>query len=148
MPLSDRQLLDALSRMPFADSAELTGILGEPHATVHRVLADLLADRIAGRVSHGTAHLTSSQRHFLTARGVREGAGVLGFDTPSEYVRAYPMSREWLTLLIRRMDAVASVYRLVASMSPGVDGLGTRVEFHQTWQNQELSACASNWRCR
>ena len=29
------------------------------------------------------------------------------------------MSREWLTLLIRRMDAVASVYRLASLMSPG-----------------------------
>ena len=41
------------------------------------------------------------------------------------------MSREWLTLLIRRMDAVAAVYRLAASMSPGVDGLRSHVEFHR-----------------
>ena len=41
------------------------------------------------------------------------------------------MSREWLTLLIRRMDAEASVYRLAASMSPGIDGLRSRVEFHR-----------------
>ncbi len=41
------------------------------------------------------------------------------------------MSREWLTLLIRRMDAVASVYRLAASMSPGIDGLRSHVEFHR-----------------
>ncbi len=36
MPLSDRQLLHFLSRMPFVDLTELAGILGEPHATVHR----------------------------------------------------------------------------------------------------------------
>ena len=53
------------------------------------------------------------------------------FDTPSDFVRAYPVSREWLTLLIRRMDAVAAVYRLAASMSPGIDGLRSRVEFHR-----------------
>ena len=131
MAISERQLLDALSRMPFADSAELTGILGEPHATVHRWLSDLLADGVVGRISHGTAHLPSSQRYIITANGVREAAGVLGFDTPSYFVRAYPMSREWLTLLVRRMDAVASIYRLAASMSPGIDGLRSRVEFHR-----------------
>ena len=131
MALSERQLLDALSRMPFADSAELARILGEPHATVHRALADLLADGITGRVSHGTAHLASSQRYHLTANGIRETAGFLGFDTPSDFVRAYPMSREWLTLLVRRMDAVAAVYRLAASLSPGIDGLRSRVEFHR-----------------
>ena len=131
MAISERQLLDALSRTPFIDSAELARILGEAHATVHRALTGLLAEGIVGRVSHGTAHLPSSQRYHLTAKGVGEVAWVLDFDTPSDFVRAYPTSREWLTLLIRRMDAVASVYRLAASMSPGIDELRSRVEFHR-----------------
>ena len=131
MAIPDRHLLDSLSRTPFVDSAELARILGEAHATVHRALADQLAEGIVGRVSHGTAHLPSSQRYHLTAQGVGEAAWALGFATPSDFVRAYPMSREWLTLLIRRMDAVASVYRLAASLSPGIDGLRSRVEFHR-----------------
>ena len=126
-----RQLLDALSRMPFVDSAELARILGEAHATVHRALTDLLAEGIVGRVSHGTAHLPSSQRYYLTGSGIRGAAQVLGFETPSDFVRAYPVSREWLALLIRRMDAVATIYRLAASLSPGVDGLRSHVEFHR-----------------
>ena len=131
MTLSDRQILDFLSRMPFIDSAELALVLGEPHATVHRTLADLLAAGILGRVSHGTAHLPSSQRYYVTANGVREAAQVLGFATPSDFVRAYPVSRERLTLVIRRMDAVAAVYRLAASLSPGIKGLRSHVEFHR-----------------
>ena len=131
MATSERKLLDALGRTPFVDSTVLALILGEPHATVHRTLSNLLAEGIVGRVSHGTAHLPSSQRYHLTTRVVREAAGVLGFDTPSDFVRAYPMSREWLTLLIRRMDAVASAYRLAATMSPGIDGLRTHAEFHR-----------------
>ena len=63
MALSHRHLLHFLSRMPFIDSAELAGVGGEAHSTVHRALTGLLADGIAGRVSHGTAHLPSSQRH-------------------------------------------------------------------------------------
>ena len=131
MAISERQLLDALSRTPLVDSTELALILSEPHTTVHRTLTDLLAEGIVGRVSHGTSHLPSSQRYHLTASGVKKAADFLGFDTPSDFVRAYPMSREWLTLLIRRMDAVASVYRLAASLSPGIDGLRSRVEFHR-----------------
>ena len=46
-------------------------------------------------------------------------------------MRAYPLSREWLTLLIRRMDAVASIYRLASALSPGIDGLRSHVEFHR-----------------
>ena len=96
MAISDRQLLDALSRMPCVESVELALILGEPHSTTHRVLTDLLADGIVGRASHGTVHLPSSRRYYLTAKGIREAAHALDFDTPSDFVRAYPMSREWL----------------------------------------------------
>ena len=126
-----RQLLNALSRMPFIDTMELAGILGKPHATVHRRLTSLLVDGIVGRVSHGTAHLPSSRRYYLTARGIREAVQLLDFDTPSEFVRAYPVSREWLALLIHRMDAVAAIYRLAASLSPGIDGLRSQVEFNR-----------------
>ena len=86
---------------------------------------------MVGRVSHGTTHLPSSQRYYLTANGIRETAGLLGFATPSDFVRAYPVSREWLTLLIRRMDAVAAVYRLAASLSPGIGSRRSQVEFHR-----------------
>ena len=126
-----RQLLAPLSRTPFVDSAELALILGEPDSTVHRALTDMLADGIVERVSHGTAHLPSSQRYYLTSHGIRETAGALGFATPSDFVRAYPASREWLAVLIRRMDAVAAVYRLAALMSPGTRSRRSHVEFHR-----------------
>ena len=80
---------------------------------------------------NGTAHLPSSQRYYLTANGTRHAAELLGFATPSDFVRAYPVSREWLTLLIHRMDAVAANYRSAASMSPGTDGRRSCVEFHR-----------------
>ncbi len=81
MALSELQMLDALSRTPFVDSTELALILGEPHTTVHRVLAGLLAEGIVGRVSHSTAHPPSSQRYHLTASGVKKAGDFLGFDT-------------------------------------------------------------------
>ena len=74
-------------------------------------------------------------RHYgecdIDSERAGKATGVLGFDTPSDFVRAYPMSREWLTLLIRRMDAVAAIYCLPASISPGIDGLRSHVEFHR-----------------
>ena len=117
--------------MPFVESTELALILGEPHATVHRRLSEMLSEGIVARANHGAAHLPSSGRYCLTTQGIHEAADFLNFATPSDFARAYPMSREWLTLLIRRMDAVASVYRLASSLSPGVDGLRSRVEFHR-----------------
>ena len=117
--------------MPFVDSVELALILGEPHATVHRAVTGLLADALVGRVSHGTTHLPSSQRYYLTSHGIRKTAEMLDLVTPSDFVRAYPVSREWQAMLIRRMDAVAAVYRLAASLSSGFDGLRSYVEFRR-----------------
>ena len=131
MAFSRERILDALSRLPFIDAGELALILGEPLATVHRALTGILKGGAAGRVSHGTAQLPSSHRYYLTSRGIGEAADALGYYAPSDFVRAYPVSRQWLALLLRRMDAVASVYRLAATLSPGVDGLGSRVEFQR-----------------
>lgn len=128
MALSERQIFDALSRMPFTDTTELASILVEPPATVHRSLTNLRKEGFAGRVNHGTALLPTSLRYFLTAKGVKKAAKVLGYDSASDYVRAYPMSKEWLTLLIRRMDALASIYRLTASLSRAAGDLNSRVE--------------------
>ncbi|MDE2683617.1 MAG: helix-turn-helix transcriptional regulator, partial [Chloroflexota bacterium] len=131
MAFSRERILDALARLPFIDAGELALVLGEPLATVHRALSALLRDGLAHRVSHGTAQLPSSHRYHLTREGIAEAADALGYDAPSDFVRAYPVSRQWLTLLIRRMDAVAAVYRLAATLSPGVNGLETQVEFQR-----------------
>ena len=82
MALSDQELLHQLSRMPLVDTAELAMIVGEAHVAIHRGLSSLLDDGIVERISHGTADLPSSRRYYLTARGIREAAGVLGFGTP------------------------------------------------------------------
>ena len=125
MSVSDQELLHHLSRMPFVDTAEPAMILGEAHATVHRGLTELLSEGMVGRVS--------------------KAAGVLGFDMPSDFVRAYPVSREWLALLIRRMDAMASVYRLAASLAPGSESSrwGTRVTANHAGgtENAHPSGC-------
>ncbi len=131
MRLMERQIYDALARMPFADTLELAVILGEAYSTVHRALTGLLTDGIAGRVNHGTVHLPTSGRWFLTSEGIEEATDVLGYATPSEFVRAYPVSQQWHTLLLRRMDAIASVYRLAMALSPGYRSRRSRVEFHR-----------------
>ncbi len=81
MAISNRRLLDALSRTPFVDSTELANILGEPHAKVHRALTGLLTEGIVGRVSHGTTHLPSSQRYHLPASSTL----VMRWDLIAEY---------------------------------------------------------------
>lgn len=117
--------------MPFVDMAELAMIPGEAHVAIHHALTRVMDEGTAGRVSNGTAHLPPSKRYYLTAKSIREATAILGFERPSDFVQAYPVSREWPVLFIRRVDAVASVYRLAASLSPGTDGPRTQVDLHR-----------------
>ena len=117
MATSRDRILESLARLPFTDAGELAIILGEPLATVHRALIALLKDGMAQRVSHGTAYLPSSHRYYLAGNGTGAAADALNYEAPSDFVRAYPVSRQWLTLLLRRMDAAASVYRVTATLS-------------------------------
>ena len=137
---------ERFSRTHFVDSAELALLRGEPHATVHRALTDLLADGIAGRVSHGSAHLPSSRRYYLTTKGIGEAAGILGFDTPSDFVRAYPVSGEWLALLIRRMDAVAAIYRLATRLLLALNGTASSASNRARLHRPAHSAADDNSR--
>lgn len=74
MRLTERQIYDALARMPFVDTLELAVTLGEAYSTVHRVLTGLLADGFAELVNHRTVHLPTSGRWFLTSEGPWSGA--------------------------------------------------------------------------
>ena len=83
MAISERQMLDALRPTPFVDSTELAGILGEPHATIHRILSSLLTDGIVGRVSHGTVHLPSPRGDLNRPRRL---AVTRGLQSPQPYL--------------------------------------------------------------
>ena len=132
LTLPERHLLDSISRMPLIDSAELTGILGEAHATVHP-----RANRPAGRWhrrAREPRHRPPAvepegppygQRH-QRGRGTAGLCAALGLRASLPRVQGVAGAAH-----IRRMDAVAAVYRLAASLSPGIDGLRSHVEFHR-----------------
>ena len=73
MAISDRQLLDALSRTSFVDSTELALILGEPHATVHRTLSSLLAESRAGWSNGNSSSKDGGNSHICSRSMSRSG---------------------------------------------------------------------------
>ena len=129
MSITAVQMCEALSQCPFADDWELAAILDEPLGDIHDALNDLLNTGIVGRASHSTAYLPRSWRYYLTGSGIGQVHRALGCKTRSAYLRDCPMSREWHRILIRRLDAVASVYRIAATMSLGAGGLKSGVTF-------------------
>ena len=71
----DLQTLECLASMPFIDTAELAGILGDAHSTIHRALTGLLAEGIVGRASHGTAPPTVEPEILPDGQRYQKGGG-------------------------------------------------------------------------
>ena len=130
MSITARQMYETLSKRPLADDWELAATLDEPLGDVRDALADL-PKGVVGRVTHSTPHLPWRWRYYLTPKGIGKAWCTLGYSTRSGYLRDYPMSREWHRILIRRMDATASIYRLSTTMSLGAGGLEVDVTFYR-----------------
>lgn len=122
--------LSELSRNPFIDARALAGVTGRPRSQVYDTLKALFEAGLAGRVRHSTVLLPSVFRYYATPEGISETNAALNLSM-SECLRAYPVSREWMRILIGRMDAVAGIHALAAALSPGTDELCTRVAFHR-----------------
>ena len=119
----------ALSKNAFIDAPSLAGITGRDIFSVVNDLEELVKDGLVGRARHSTVNLPEARRYYLTPMGLAAASKALGCKSSDEYVRKYPVSREWLRILIERMDAVASIYALAAAISP--DAGGTQVEFYR-----------------
>ena len=101
---------------PLTDTSELAIFLRVSYSSVYRD-ARLLEDRglIVG-VEHGTPHLPSSLRYAPTLKGIETSAESVGLDVEG-FVCKYPVSRLWLRSLLRRIDAISSIYRLAATIA-------------------------------
>ena len=108
--------LQCLGSYPFLDGVELSALSGLPRWSAFRQLRRLRDSGHVAVLPHATAHIPRTGRHYLTARGVRNFALALGVE-PEEAVRSHPLSAEWYRILVRRLDAVAVIYRLASSMA-------------------------------
>ena len=102
-----------LARMPFIDRLELSYLYGVTPTTCHRYLDLMERSGILGWFEYATRHLRSSRRYYLTRQGLDLVQTLEG-----ESLRdRYPVSRQWQRSLSHRIDAIASIYRLAASMA-------------------------------
>lgn len=123
-------VLTDLRELPFIDARPLACVTGRPRSEVYGALKDQVEAGLVGRVRHGTVHLPEVGRNYLTSEGIAAASAALNLSV-SEFLRAYPVSKEWTHLIIGRMDAVAGIYSLAAALSPGADELRTHVRFHR-----------------
>ena len=112
----ERELLRALAEMPFLDRLELAAVTGWSRGAVYRSVGKLESDGYVGSISHATGAIARTRRYHLTANGLRRLAELTG-DTVDELLRSRPVSGRWRRILLERLDGVAVICRLAATVS-------------------------------
>lgn len=111
-----RELLRRLAAMPFLDRLELAAISGWSRGAVYEGMGKMESAGLAASMLHGTHILPPTRRHYLTQSGLHLLAREEGM-TVEELLLRYPVSAQWQRLLLGRLDALASVYRLTSVVS-------------------------------
>ena len=110
------EILRILASMPFLDRLEMAAMSGWSRASVYEAVRELEDEGLAAPVPHATDFTPLTARYHLTAEGVRrlarEGAVPL-----EDLLRSRPVSLQWRAVMLKRLDAVAGVYRLVSAVS-------------------------------
>ena len=110
------EILRLLASMPFLDRLEMAAVAGWSTAAVYEAARVLEDEGLAAPVPHATELTPLTARYHLTAEGVRRLAseGTLPLD---DLLRERPVSLQWRAIMLKRLDAVAVVYRLASTIS-------------------------------
>ena len=118
-------LLGVLASAPLLDRLELAALSGRPRNTVFRRVAKLEQAGLLQSLVHSAELIPPTRRYCLTSHGVRRLAQSDDCCL-DELLRREPVSEQWRRLLLERLDAAASLYRLAAATAECVDRLRFR----------------------
>ena len=127
-------LLGLLAQAPFLDRQEMAAISGGSRGAVYEAVRRLEEGGLADSIPHAADLAPPARRYCLTAYGLRKLAEVNG-ETPvsstgqvvDDLLRLYPVSAQWRRILLDRLDAVASVYRLASAVAVAAGPIGLRL---------------------
>ena len=110
----EEALLRQLAETPFADRLDLAALTGRSPSAVYGAAARLEEAGLAVSLPHATELIPSTHRYCLTDEGLRRLAGEEEV-TVERLLRTRPVSAHWRRLLLGRLEAAASVYRLTVA---------------------------------
>ena len=120
------ELFRALARMPFLDRQEMAAVTGRSRGAVYEAVERLESGGFADSIPHASDLAPPTRRYCLTADGLRRLAEE-GNTTLDALLRSRPVSGWWRRLLLDRLDAIASLYRLAAAVAEIARPLGLRL---------------------
>ena len=119
-------LLGLLAQAPFLDRLEMASISGGSRGAVYEAVHRLEEGGLAESIPHAADLAPPARRYCLTADGVRRLAEVNG-ETVDRLLRSRAASQQWRRVLLERLDAIASVYRLASTIAGAAHPIGLRL---------------------
>ena len=113
---SERELISTLASMPFLDRLEMACITGWSRGAVYEAVARLDDEGLVESVPHAAELIPPTRRYWLNVNGLRRLAKDENVAVDA-LLRDHPVSAHWRRILLERLDAVASVYRLTSSIA-------------------------------
>ena len=111
----EQELLTQLAATPLLDRIELAALCGRSTSAVYAGVGALEREGLVAQVPHASELITLSRRFYLTAEGLERLSCLSGVSVPT-LLSDHPASEQWLRSLIRRLAAVAVIYRLAAAL--------------------------------
>ena len=108
---NDRRILDTLSHTPYAEHRELAALAGMPASSALDSLRRMHVGGLVDFVRHTRTDTSRVRRWRLSSCGITRLALLLG-TTVDALALQRPVSAEWLSGLLLRLDAVAALYRV------------------------------------
>ena len=105
------RLLGALARTPFAESGEFAAFAGLPPSSALESLLALEARGLVDFVRHTRTNTSRVRGWYLAPRGIALLAEIRD-TTTGKLLEELPLSTEWRRRLLRRLDALAPLYRV------------------------------------
>ena len=111
------ETLRILASMPFLDRLEMAAVSEWSRASVYEAVRELEDEGLAAPVPHATDLTPLTARYHLTAEGVRRLAREGAVRPSTTLLRSQPVSLQWRAVMLKRLDAVAVIYRLASAVS-------------------------------
>ena len=122
----ETELLGLLAQAPFLDRQEMACISGGSRSVVYEAVHRLEEGGLVDSIPHAADLAPPARRYCLTTDGVRRLAQDQG-TTVDGLLRSCAVSQQWGRILLERLDAIASIYRLASAVASAASPIGLRL---------------------
>ena len=112
----EAELLRMLAWTPFPDRLDMVCVSGWSRGAVYEAVERLEQGGLVDSIPHAADLTPPARRYCLTTEGLRKLAEENG-GTVDDLLRSRLVSQQWRRILLERLDAIASVYRLASTVA-------------------------------